>query len=144
MPLLAPVNVRADASTFQKATGLTETIIAAAIEVHRDKGPGLIESIYEWCLLKELGLRRLACISQKVVLIEYKGFTREEPLRFDVLVEGCVLVEAKAVEKVLPLHKAQLLSYMKLIDVPLGLLINFHDMKVTDGVSRLILPGANR
>ena len=129
---------------FQKATGLTETIIAAAIEVHRDKGPGLIESIYEWCLLKELGLRRLACISQRVVLIEYKGFTREEPLRVDVLVEGCVLVEAKAVEKVLPLHKAQLLSYMKLIDVPLGLLINFHDMKVTDGVSRLILPGANR
>ena len=55
---------------FQKATGLTETIIAAAIEVHRDKGPGLIESIYEWCLLKELGLRRLACISQRVVLIE--------------------------------------------------------------------------
>ena len=129
---------------LQKATGLTETIIAAAIEVHRDKGPGLIESIYEWCLLKELGLRRLACISQKVVLIEYKGFTREEPLRFDVLVEGCVLVEAKAVEKVLPLYKAQLLSYMKLLDVPLGLLINFHDMKVADGVSRLILPGANR
>lgn len=128
---------------FQKARGLTETIIAAAVEVHRDKGPGLIESIYEWCLLKELGLRSLACISQRCVVISYKGFTREEPLRFDVLVEGCVLVEAKAVEKVLPLHKAQLLSYMKLLDVPLGLLINFHEMKVTDGVSRLILPGAN-
>jgi GxxExxY protein len=85
---------------FQKATGLTETIIAAAIEVHRDKGPGLIESIYEWCLLQELGLRRLGCIRQKSVLINYKGFTREEPLRFDVLVEGCVLVEAKAVEKI--------------------------------------------
>ena len=82
-------------SLFQKASGLTETIIAAAIEVHRDKGPGLIESIYEWCLLKELGLRGLACVSQKSVLIEYKGFTREEPLRFDVLVEGCVLVEAR-------------------------------------------------
>ncbi len=111
---------------FQKATGLTETIIGAAIEVHRDKGPGLMESIYEWCLLKELGLRQLACTSQKSVVIEYKGFTREEPLRFDVLVEGCVLVEAKAVEKILPIHKAQLLSYMKLLDVPLGLLINFH------------------
>src|SRR6266480_7309137 len=59
---------------FQKATGLTETIIAAAIEVHRDKRPGLIESIYEWCLLKELGLRGLGCVSQKSVLIEYKGF----------------------------------------------------------------------
>ncbi|MCX7045153.1 MAG: GxxExxY protein [Candidatus Sumerlaeota bacterium] len=129
---------------FQKADGLTGNIIAAAIEVHRDKGPGLIESIYEWCLLKELGLRALACLSQKIILIKYKGFTREEPLRFDVLVEGCVLVEAKAVEKILPIHKAQLLSYMKLLDVPIGLLINFHEMKVTDGISRLILPGANQ
>jgi GxxExxY protein len=78
------------------------------------------------------------------VPIEYKGFTREEPLRFDVLVEGCVLVEAKAVEKILSIHKAQLLSYLKVLNVPLGLLINFHERKVTDGVSRLILPGANR
>jgi GxxExxY protein len=128
---------------FEKASGLTENIIAAAIEVHRDKGPGLIESIYEWCLVKELELRGLQSVSQKSVIIEYKGFTREEPLRFDVLVEGCVLVEAKAVEKVLPVHKAQLLSYMKLLHVPLGLLINFHEMKVTEGVVRLILPGAN-
>jgi len=127
---------------FQQASGLTESIIGAAIEVHRDKGPGLIESIYEWCLTKELGLRCLSCVSQQMVLIEYKGFTREEPLRFDVLVEGCVLVEAKAVEKILPIHKAQLLSYMKLLDVPLGLLINFHELKLTDGVHRLILPGA--
>ena len=128
---------------FERASGLTETIIAAAIEVHRNKGPGLIESIYEWCLLKELGLRGLECVSQKSILIEYKGFTREEPLRFDVLVESCVLLEAKAVEKVLPIHKAQLLSYMKLLNVPVGLLINFHEMKVTDGVQRFILPGAN-
>ena len=131
-------------SLFQKASSLTETIIAAAIEVHRDKGPGLIESIYEWCLLKELELRRLNCICQKTVLINYKGFTREEPLRFDLCVEGCVLVEAKAVEKILPIHKAQLLSYMKLLDIPIGLLINFHELKLTDGVTRLILPGANR
>jgi len=128
---------------FQKATGLTETIIGAAIEVHRDKGPGLIESIYEWCMLKELGLRGVACVSQKVIVVEYKGFIREEPLRFDVMVEGCVLVEAKAVEKVLPIHKAQLLSYMKLLDVPLGLLVNFHEMKVINAINRLILPGAN-
>jgi len=129
---------------FEKASGLTEKIIAAAIEAHRDKGPGLIESIYEWCLLKELGLRNLECVSQKFVPIEYKGFTREEPLRFDVLVEGCVLVEAKAVEKILAIHKAQLLSYMKLLNIPIGLLINFHEQKVTDGIRRLILPGANR
>ena len=129
---------------FERASGLTETVIAAAIGVHRDKGLGLIESIYEWCLLKELELRGLECASQKSVVIEYKGFTREEPLRFDVLVEGCVLVEAKAVEKVLPIHKAQLLSYMKLLNVPVGLLINFHEMKVTDGIHRLILSGANK
>ena len=128
---------------FERASGLTETIIAAAIEVHRDKGPGLIKSIYEWCLLKELSLRGLECVSQKFIPIEYKGFTREEPLRFDVLVESCVLVEAKAVEKVLPIHKAQLLSYMKLLNVPVGLLINFHEVKVTDGVHRFILPAAN-
>jgi len=130
-------------SLFPKASTLTEIVIAAAIEVHRDKGPGLIESIYEWCLLKELGLRGLRCTSQKSVVIEYKGFSREEPLRFDLLVEDCLLVEAKAVDKVLPIHKAQLLSYMKLLDVPIGLLINFHEMKVTEGVSRLMLPGAN-
>jgi GxxExxY protein len=128
---------------FPKASGLTEAIIGAAIEVHRDKGPGLIESIYEWCLTKELELRKLNWVNQRIVVVEYKGFTREEPLRLDVLVEGCVLVEAKAVDTILPIHKAQLLSYMKLLNVPLGLLINFHEMKVTDGISRLILPGAN-
>jgi len=104
----------------------------------------LIESIYEWCLTKELGLRGVNCVSQKVVVVEYKGFTREEPLRFDLLIEGCMLVEAKAVEKILPIHKAQLLSYMKLLSVPVGLLINFHEMKVTDGIKRLILSGANQ
>ena len=78
------------------------------------------------------------------MIIEYKGFTREEALRFDMLVEGFVLVEVKAVEKILPIHKAQLLSYMKLLNVPLGLFINFREMKLTDGVHRLILPGANR
>jgi GxxExxY protein len=129
---------------FERASSLTESIIAAPIEVHRDKGPGLIESIYEWCLTKGFELRGLQCLSQKIVVITYKGFSREEPLRFDMLVEDCVLVEAKAVEKILPIHKAQLLSYMKLLDSPIGLLINFHEMKLTDGVHRLILPGANR
>lgn len=129
---------------FQKASGLTETIIGAAIEVHRDKGPGLLESIYEWCLGIELQLRGLAVKSQDRVLVEYKGHRREESLQFDVLVEDCVLVEAKAVQKLLPIHKAQLLSYMKLLNVPLGLLVNFNELKVVDGIARLILPGANR
>jgi GxxExxY protein len=128
---------------FLKASGLTQMIIGGAIEVHRDKGPGLVESIYEWCLMRELELRKLATANQKIIRISYKGFVRDEPLRFDVLVEECVLVEAKAVEQVLPIHKAQLLSYMKLLNVPLGLLINFNVGKLTDGVSRLILPGAD-
>jgi len=131
-------------SLFAKADGLTEAIIAGAIEVHKDKGPRLVESIYEWCLLRELELRHFRTTNQKLVSISYKGFIREEPLRFDVLVEDCVLVEAKSVEHILPVHKAQLPSYMKLLDVPVGLLINFNERRLTDGVSRLILPGANR
>ena len=80
----------------------------------------------------------------RVGLVEYKGQRREEPLRFDLLVEGCLLIEAKCVQDVTPRHQAQLLSYMKLLNVPLGLLINFHEEKLVDGVSRLMLPGANR
>lgn len=129
---------------FAKADSLTGTIIAGAIEVHRDKGPGLVESIYEWCFMRELELRKLNATTQKLVQITYKGFIREEPLRFDVLVEDCVLVEAKSVERILPVHKAQPLSYMKLLDIPIGLLINFNETKLTNGVSRLTLPGANR
>jgi GxxExxY protein len=131
-------------SLYERASGLTATVIAAAIEVHKDKGPGLIESIYEWCLIKELELRGVSCTNQRVVVIRYKEFSREEPLRFDVLVESCLLVEVKAVEAVAAIHKAQLMSYMKLLDVPLGLILNFHELRLTDGVSRLILPGANR
>jgi GxxExxY protein len=127
---------------FHEASSLTHSIIGAAIEVHRDKGSGLVESIYEWCLTKELELRGLNFLTQKIVKIRYKTFVKEEPLRFDVLVNRCVLVEVKSVETVLPIHKAQLLSYMKLLDVPLGLLINFNVAKLTDGLSRLVLPGA--
>ncbi len=127
---------------FDKADKLTGQIIAAAIEVHKDKGPGLVESIYEWCLLCELDLRQLSHEVQRVVPIRYKKFHREDLLRFDLLVEGCVLIEGKAVERILPIHQAQLLSYMKLLDVPVGLLINFNVARLTDGVSRLVLPGA--
>jgi GxxExxY protein len=128
---------------FQRGMDLTSVLINAAIEVHRDKGPGLFESIYQWCLEKELDLRSLSFLSQKTVTVHYKGFTREEPLRFDILVEGSVLVEAKSVAKVLAIHKAQLLSYMKLLNVPVGLLFNFNEIRLVDGVHRLILPGAN-
>ena len=131
-------------SLFAKADALSREVIGATIEVHRDKGPGLIESIYEKCLGHELRLRGILFVQQRVVRVTYKDFTFDEPLRFDLLVEGCLLLELKCVETVLPIHKAQLLSYMKLLDVPLGLLINFHEERLVDGVSRMILPGANR
>jgi len=129
---------------FQKADKLSRIAIGAAIEVHRDKGPGLIESMYEKCLLHELKLQGLSGVNQRIVRIEYKGMTFDEPLRFDVLVEGCLMLELKCVEAVLPIHKAQLRSYMKLLNVPIGLIINFHELKLVDGVSRMILPGANQ
>ena len=128
---------------FEQADRLSREVIGAAIEVHREKGPGLIESIYERCFMWELGLRGIPTVNQQQVKIEYKGFVFEEALRFDVLVDECLLVELKAVQEVLPIHKAQLLSYMKLLNVPLGLIINFHELKLVDGVSRLILPRAN-
>jgi GxxExxY protein len=128
---------------FARADSLTESIIGGAIEVHREMGPGLNEPVYEWCLLRELDLRNYVTESQRIVRIEYKGFVREEPLRFDVLVESCVLVEAKSVERILPIHKAQLLTYMKLLNIPLGLLINFNVPRLVDGINRLILPGSN-
>jgi GxxExxY protein len=127
---------------FEQAHLLSRQVIGAAIEVHRVLGPGLLESIYERCLVRELELRGIASVSQQKVTIDYKGFKFVETLRFDVLVEGCLLVEVKAVENVLPVHKAIAMSYMKLLSIPLGLIINFHDVKLADGVSRLILPGA--
>lgn len=129
---------------YAKADALSGEVIGASIEVHRDKGPGLIESIYERCLMHELSLRKHAAVNQKLVRITYKDLTFEEALRFDVLVEDCLLVEAKAVERILPIHKAQLLSYMKLLGVPIGLLINFHEVVLKNGISRLILPGVNQ
>jgi GxxExxY protein len=129
---------------FQKADRLSHTVIGAAIEVHRLKGPGLIESIYEKCLTRELSLRSLRAVNQQTVKVEYKGLEFEEPLRFDMLVEDCPLLELKSVQEVLPVHQAQLLSYMKLLDIPIGLLINFHELKLVDGIHRLLLPGSNQ
>ncbi len=114
---------------YQKADRLSRDVIGAAIEVHRHKGPGLIESIYERCMLRELELRSIPCITQKVVRVEYKGLVFDEPLRFDVLVDDSLLLELKAVE---------------LLDIPLGLLINFHEPVLKNGISRMILPGANQ
>jgi len=128
-------------SLYEKADRLSREVIGAAIEVHRNKGPGLIESIYERCLLRELELRSIPATTQKIVRVEYKGLVFDEPLRFDILVDGCLLVELKAVEVLHPFSKAQLFSYMKLLDVPIGLLINFHELVLKNGISRMILPG---
>ncbi|HMJ63770.1 MAG TPA: GxxExxY protein, partial [Candidatus Binatia bacterium] len=100
--------------------------------------------IYEKFVTRELALRSINCVNQKIISIEYKGYTFDEPLRFDLLIEDCLLVELKSVEQILPIHKAQLLSYMKLLNIPIGLLINFHEEKLTNGITRLILPGANQ
>ncbi len=127
---------------FKRADERSRKSIGAAIEVHREKGPGLIESIYEKCLMRELELQGISARQQIVVTVEYKGFKFNEPLKVDVLVDECLLLELKAVEKVLPIHKAQLFSYMKLLDVPIGLLINFHESRLIDGIHRMILPGA--
>lgn len=129
---------------FIKASQITHDVIGSAIEVHKDKGPGLLETIYEWCLMMELQLRSYVVKNQDVVEVKWKQFRREYPLKFDLLVEDCLLVEIKAVEKVHPIHKAQILSYMQLLDIPLGLIINFNETKLVDGISRLILPGANQ
>ena len=129
---------------FGKADRLSGQVIAAALEVHRDKGPGLLESIYEWCLTCELSDRGFEVTSQKTMDIRYKQHVREDTLRFDLLVNGCLLIEVKAVEKVLPIHKAQLLSYLKLMNIPIGLLFNFHDEKLLNNFSRLVLRDANR
>jgi GxxExxY protein len=128
---------------YEQANRLSREAIGAAIEVHRILGPGLLESIYQRCLQHELELRRIPVIRQNHVQIKYKGFVFEEELRFDLLLEGVLLLELKAVQEVLPIHKAQLMSYMKLLDVPLGLVLNFHEVKLVDGVFRMILSGAN-
>jgi GxxExxY protein len=129
---------------YEKADKLSSEVIGAAIEVHRHRGPGLIESIYERCMLRELELRFHSATTQKLVRVEYKGLVFDEPLRFDLLADDCLLIELKAVEILHPSSKAQLFSYMKLLDIPIGLLINFHEPILKNGISRMILPGANQ
>ena len=128
---------------FREADELSRIVIGAAIEVHRALGPGLLESIYERCLAHELKLRGLEVECQRTVRIQYKGLVFDECLRFDLLVNGCLLLEIKAAQEIIPIHKAQLLTYMHLLDVPLGLILNFHEPLMIDGVHRLLLPGAN-
>ncbi len=118
---------------------LTERIIGVAIEVHRTLGPGLLESIYESCLCKELELRDIAYGRQLELPLEYKGVRFEGAIRPDLVVEDKVIVELKAVEKLLPVHEAQLLTYLRLGNKKVGLLINFNEAVLKDGIRRRIL-----
>jgi GxxExxY protein len=111
-------------------------IIQSAIEVHRAVGSGLLESVYRSCLMYELGQRHLAYAAEQLVPLCYKGVTLDSAYRFDLLVEDQIVVEVKAIDAVAPVHEAQLLSYLRLMDKPLGLLINFNVPLLTDGVTR--------
>ena len=109
---------------------LTYQVIGSAIEVHRHLGPGLLKSVYEKCFLRELNLRGLASKSQIWVPLEYKGLSLDTELRLDVLVEDIVCVELKALEGLLPIHDAILLSYMRMLQKPKGILINFNCVNI--------------
>ena len=118
---------------------LGKTIIGAAIEVHRELGPGLLESSYERCLVHELGLRGIDAERQRPQPISYKGLELEEGYRIDILVKGNVVLELKAVESINNLHIAQLLTYLKLGGWKLGLLMNFNVPVLKNGIRRIIL-----
>ena len=132
---------------FEQASALTGEVIEAAIEVQKHFGIGVLENIYKMSLAQELRVRGHEAQTEAVVPITYKGFTFEEKLRLDCFVDKCLIVECKSLDenKVdMVRHKAQLLSYMKLMNVPLGLVINFGDYRLGKrGIARVILKGAD-
>ena len=117
---------------------ITQTTIGAAIEVHRYLGPGLLEAAYEECLCRELDIRKVSFKRQVPLPVTYKGVSLDCSYRLDLLVEGKVVVEIKAIEELLPIHDAQLLTYLKLGDWKVGLLINFNVPLLKDGIHRLV------
>jgi GxxExxY protein len=118
---------------------LTEQIIGAAIEVHRELGPGLLESVYEECLCHELHLRNLSFVRQVNLPIQYKNVKLDCGYRLDLLVENSVVIEVKSLETILPVHQAQLLTYLRLSRVRIGLLINFNVPVLKNGIVRRVL-----
>lgn len=114
-------------------------MVDAAFAVHKTLGPGLLESVYEVCLAHELEKRRLTVVRQVTVPVLYDGVRLEAGLRLDLVVEDCVVVELKAVEALLPVHTAQVLTYLKLSGHRLALLINFNVPLIRDGIKRLAL-----
>ena len=111
-------------------TDLTYQINGAAIEVHKFLGPGLLESVYHKCLKKELNLRGISFKSELLVPIIFKDLEIETDLRCDLFIENCIVLELKAIEIILPIHHAQLMTYMKLLEAPKGILYNFHSVNL--------------
>jgi GxxExxY protein len=118
---------------------LTGNIIDAAMKIHSALGPGLLEGAYEACLLQELRKRCMKALSQVILPVHYDGITIDIGYRVDLLVEDKVIVELKSVERIHPIHAAQLLSYMELSGYELGLLINFNVLHLRDGIQRFIV-----
>jgi GxxExxY protein len=117
---------------------LTHAVIGAAIEVHREMGPGLLESVYQSCMEQELNLRGIEFLPQARLPLIYKGVKLEDDFILDIHFPGRLVVELKAVEKVLPVHEAQLLSYLRLTNTHFGLLVNFNVAALKDGIKRLV------
>jgi GxxExxY protein len=136
--------VRASAShmtnRLEEVEALTEKIIGCAIEVHRTLGPGLLESVYRECMIIEIQARQLRIESERQVPLEYKGQRIRGTLKMDLLVEDCVVVELKAVDRLHPVHLAQVITYLKLTGLPAGLLMNFHSTALRAGLRRLHHP----
>jgi GxxExxY protein len=130
---------RAQRNTETRTNQVTGTIVDAAMKVHTTLGPGLLESAYEACLAHELRLRGLHLLTQVPLPVVYEGVKLDIGYRIDLLVEGLVVVEVKAVEALAPIHEAQLLSYIKLSGRRVGLLINFHVLHLKDGIKRRII-----
>ena len=116
---------------------IAEAIIGAAIRVHRELGPGLLESAYEACLAYELLERGLAFEQQRPLPLRYRDLEIDCAYRLDLFVERAVIVEVKSIEKLLPIHDAQLISYLRLAQCPIGLLLNFNVPVLTQGIRRL-------
>ena len=124
---------------FQDINDLTGAVIGAAIEVHKVIGPGLLESTYEVCLCHELELREITFEKQKDLPVEYKGVRLDCGYRLDIIVASKLIVELKACDRLLPIHDAQLLTYLKLTGLKVGLLINFNVPVLKEGIKRFVL-----
>ena len=112
--------------------------VDAAFAVHYELGPGLLESAYEGCFARELELRGITYQRQLAVPLDYKGKLIEVGFRADIVIGGKLLIELKAVEQVIPVHKAQVITYLKILKLPLGLLINFNEVLIKDGIQRVL------